>query len=93
MGTVEVWVRPRAARDGFAWDGWRRRWVVSCREPATEGKANEAILTLLAERLALPRTSLSLVTGAGTRAKVVEVAGLSDSEVDERLHCSQPAEK
>lgn len=85
MGRVEIWARPGSRQDGIEWDEWRKRWVVSCREPPTGGKANETILNLLAERLGVPRTSLRLVTGGRTRAKLVEVVGLSDSEAAERL--------
>jgi uncharacterized protein YggU (UPF0235/DUF167 family) len=49
------------------------------------GKANEAVLALLAEVLAVPRSSVALVSGGGSRDKIVELAGLEPDEIDRRL--------
>ena len=44
--------------------------------PAPErGKANDALLRLLAKRWRLPRTSLRLVSGAAQRRKTLHLAG------------------
>lgn len=92
MGRVEVWARPGSRQDGIEWDDWRKRWVVSCREPPTEGRANEAILRLVAGRLSVARTSVRLMSGGRTRAKLIDVAGVADSEIAMRLrqHRSHP---
>ena len=42
--------------------------------PPVDGKANEALLGFLAERLGIPRASLSLKSGQTSRRKVVAVA-------------------
>ena len=42
---------------------------------AEKGKANDAVLKLLAKIWGLPRSSLSLVSGDTSRIKVVAVAG------------------
>ena len=44
--------------------------------PPERGKANEAVLALLAEVLAVPRSSVVLVSGGGSRDKIVELAGI-----------------
>jgi uncharacterized protein YggU (UPF0235/DUF167 family) len=62
-------------------DGWKLR-VSAAPE---RGKANEAVLSLLAETLALPRANISLVSGAGSRTKIVELTGLEPAEVERRL--------
>jgi uncharacterized protein YggU (UPF0235/DUF167 family) len=49
------------------------------------GRANEAVLELLAETLSLPRASVSLVSGSSSRDKIVELAGLAPDEIDRRL--------
>jgi len=92
MGRIEVWARPGSRQDGIEWDEWRKRWVVSCRERPKGGMANEAILRILSDRLSIRGTAIRLVTSARTRAKVVEVTGLSDSEIAERLHRSHSAD-
>jgi uncharacterized protein (TIGR00251 family) len=43
--------------------------------PAQDGRANEALLQLLARAWHLPRRSLSIVAGAASRSKTVRVAG------------------
>jgi uncharacterized protein YggU (UPF0235/DUF167 family) len=53
--------------------------------PPERGKANEAVLALLAEVLAVPRSSVALVSGGGSRDKIVELAGLEPDEIDRRL--------
>lgn len=85
MGTIEVWARPGSRQDRIEWDNWRKRWVVSCREPPTRGKANEAIAHLLAERLGVPPNAVRYVTAGRRRAKLIEVDDVSDSEIATRL--------
>jgi uncharacterized protein (TIGR00251 family) len=67
-------------------DGWKVR-VVAAPE---EGKANEAVLRLLAERLSLPRESVTLVSGRASRDKVVSLSGIDEAETERRL--GRPAE-
>jgi len=43
--------------------------------PAQDGRANEALLQLLAKAWRLPRRDLSIVAGAASRRKTVRVAG------------------
>jgi uncharacterized protein (TIGR00251 family) len=43
--------------------------------PAQNGRANEALLQLLAKAWRLPRRDLSIVAGAASRSKTVRVAG------------------
>jgi uncharacterized protein len=60
-------------------------WKVRVAAPPEAGRANEAVVRLLAETLSLPRRSLTLVAGHGARDKVVEVAGLEPAEAERRL--------
>lgn len=46
--------------------------------PPVDGKANEALLHYLAERLGLPRRALELKSGATSRRKLVRVNGGGD---------------
>lgn len=45
------------------------------RAPADRGKANAAVIVLLAEALGLPRAALTLLSGATARQKTVAVSG------------------
>lgn len=49
------------------------------------GRANDAVVALLAETLALPRAGVSVVAGTTSRDKVVELTGISADEAERRL--------
>ena len=58
---------------------------VSVRARAQDGRANQAVLRLLARLLEVPPTSLSLASGQASRDKRVLFSGLSADELVERL--------
>jgi uncharacterized protein YggU (UPF0235/DUF167 family) len=60
-------------------------WKVRVNAAPERGKANEAVLRLLADALAVPRGSLALVAGHGDRDKLVELTGLDADEIERRL--------
>lgn len=60
-------------------------WKVRVTSPPERGKANQAVLSLLAKALEVPKTRLELVVGESARDKVVAVSGLSEDEVERRL--------
>jgi uncharacterized protein (TIGR00251 family) len=43
--------------------------------PAIDGRANAALIEFIAERLDIARTSVKIVRGEGSRAKLVTIAG------------------
>jgi len=53
-------------------------------EPPEDGRANEAVLDLLARTLGLPRSRLALVSGRSSREKIVVLDGV-EQEQTERL--------
>lgn len=53
--------------------------------PPEDGRANEAVLRLLATTLDLPRSDVSLVAGHTAREKVFALDGLNESEATRRL--------
>jgi uncharacterized protein len=62
-------------------DGWKIR-VTAAPE---DGKANDAVVRLLAEQLGLPAKSVTLVSGPSSRDKIVELAGVDAAEVERLL--------
>lgn len=50
---------------------------VKLQAPALEGKANAALIRLLADRLALPARAVMIVSGAHARDKRVVIASLA----------------
>jgi uncharacterized protein YggU (UPF0235/DUF167 family) len=86
---VEIHVRPGASTTavGGVHDD---ALVVRVVEPADAGRATEAALRAVAEAVGLPRRAVTLVRGATSRRKLVEidtdpVAGASVSSAVERL--------
>lgn len=70
---VEVHVHPGASRERVELrpDGALAVWV---RARAVEGRANEAVVALLAQRLRLRRAQVAIVRGERLRQKLVELA-------------------
>jgi uncharacterized protein len=81
---LRVRVAPGANRAGIVGrhgDAWKLR-VAAAPEG---GRANDAVIRLLADTLAVPRTSVTLVSGHGGRDKIVELAGLEPGQIERRL--------
>ena len=57
--------------------------------PPVDGAANDALVTFLTERLFVPRHAITIVSGAQSRAKVVEIAGLSAAELRSKLNLTE----
>lgn len=49
-------------------------YVVSVNAPPVQGKANAAVLELLAEHLKLPKSLFTIKRGANTKQKTIEIA-------------------
>jgi uncharacterized protein len=60
-------------------------WKIRVAAPPEDGRANDAVLRLLADTLSVPRASLTLVSGHGARDKIVELTGIGPVEVEQRL--------
>jgi len=52
--------------------------------PAVGGSANIALIRLLADELDIPRTSIRIVAGATSRAKLLVVDGVSAEDLSAR---------
>ncbi len=89
---VQVHVTPKSRANAVVTtpagtDGARIRVRVTA--APEEGKANDAVLALLAERLGLPRRALRVAGGATSRTKWIEVDGLEETELWRRLERSE----
>jgi uncharacterized protein len=84
VARLSVTVSPSAARSelvGRHGDGWKARIAA----PPERGRANQALVELLAEALGVPRSEVRVVAGQTAKAKVVEVDGLEAEDVERRL--------
>jgi uncharacterized protein (TIGR00251 family) len=81
---VHVHVQPGAGRTAVT--GRHGHAVkVKVGAPPQGGRANEAVLALMAEVLGAPLASVSLDGGASSRAKRVRVRGVAPADVERRL--------
>lgn len=79
-----VKVQARARREEIAGvQGGALRVRVTA--PPLEGRANQAVVELLAERLRVSRSSIKIAAGERAPLKLVEVAGLDAATLLERL--------
>lgn len=82
--TLELKTIPNAPRDEIA--GWLGDALkVKVHAPALEGRANDALLEFLADKLGVHRRDVTLVRGDKSRHKVVRITGLMLAEVKARL--------
>src|SRR5437660_9618247 len=78
----------RAAIVGRHGDAWKVRVT----EPPERGRANDAVVRLLANALAVPRDAVAIVSGHGARDKIVELTGIGPALIERRLSsASAPA--
>ena len=61
--------------------------------PALEGRANQAVVALLAEHLQVAKSSIKITRGERAPLKLIEVAGLDTAMVLERLRLGPPASR
>ena len=82
--TLRVRVQPRASRDEIVGqrDG---ALVVRLTAPPAEGRANKALCRLIAGRLGIAPSRVTLVRGAKSRDKVIKVEGVESAEIAARL--------
>jgi uncharacterized protein (TIGR00251 family) len=77
-------VAPGAARASVV-GRYGDAWKVRVAAPPEGGRANDAVVRLLADTLALPRDAVTLVSGHGARDKTVELAGVGPEQIERRL--------
>jgi len=58
---------------------------VRVRAPAVEGAANRGVIELLAQTLGVRRSQLRILRGKHHRDKIIEIDGMAEDELWERL--------
>jgi len=51
-----------------------------------KGKANSAVVALLADSLGIPARNINIASGQISRTKVVEIRGISDAELHKKIY-------
>ena len=60
-------------------------WKVRVAAAPEDGKANDAVVRLLADTLALPARDVRIVSGRSSRDKTVALEGMRPEEIERRL--------
>jgi len=81
---LDVKVTPRSSKNEIKVtdDGSIKVWVTS---PPTDDQANTAVCRLVAERLALPKSSVTIKSGHSSRSKRLSCLGIELSVALDRL--------
>jgi uncharacterized protein (TIGR00251 family) len=81
---VLVRVQPRASKAEVAAerDG---RILVRVTAPPADGRANAAVVALLAKRLGLPKSRVRILSGQAARDKRIEIEGLTTTQATQLL--------
>ena len=69
---ISLRVRPNSSREEVTPEG--DLLIVKVKEPPLEGRANRAVIRLLAERFGVPTSRVSILSGLRRKEKVVEIA-------------------
>lgn len=70
-GRLPLKVTPKARREGIEGLNAAGELVVKVRAAPEDGRANDAVIALLADAFGLPRSSLEIARGAASRHKVI----------------------
>ena len=61
--------------------------------PPIKGQANNALLTFMAQVLAVPKSDLSIMRGFASRHKVIAIHGLTPEALKEKLAQALPGKQ
>jgi len=79
--TIDVRLKPRSSKCAIKVLG-KRSVEIFITSPPIDNRANEQLIEFLADVLGVGKSSLSIIKGGHSRNKVVEVAGLTEVDVE-----------
>ena len=82
--TFAVCVHPRAKKNALTGE-LGDALKLSLTTPPIDGRANQACIEFFAKLLNLPRGSVTIASGLGSRNKIIRIAGTTAEYVRERL--------
>jgi len=80
---INVRVVPRSSKNSIEWEEGTLK--VRLTAPPVDGAANEALLTLLAQRLGLPKRDIHIIQGATGRHKTIEITGMTSQAIEQKI--------
>jgi uncharacterized protein (TIGR00251 family) len=90
---IAVRVHPGARRNALVARLASGEWKVAVSAPPEGGRANAAVVELVAELLGVKRGQVVVARGVSSRAKTVEITGLETGEAERRLAAALAAAK
>jgi uncharacterized protein len=81
---LSVRAQPNAKRNAIVGEQ-AEALKISITAPPEDGRANEAIVELLAEKLHLKRSQITILVGATNRNKKLLIQGIEEAELREKL--------
>lgn len=90
---IAVRVHPGARKDALVDRLASGEWKLAVSAPPEGGKANEAVVELLAGLLGVKRRQVVVTRGTSSRVKSIEVTGLEGGEAERRLAAALAAAK
>lgn len=68
---INVKVKPQAKTDSITYKN--NIYYISVKQPAKEGKANQAIIKILGEYFSIPKYNISIKQGHKNKTKIIEI--------------------
>jgi uncharacterized protein (TIGR00251 family) len=90
---IAVRVQPGARRNALLDRLATGEWKLAVSAPPEDGRANDAVVELVAELLGVKRRQVEVARGASSRSKTIEVTGLEAGEAERRLAAALEAAK
>jgi hypothetical protein len=86
---LEVTAGARADLFPAGYNEWRKAIGCQVTAPATAGKANRAVVALIATVLGIPASAITIVAGTSSSQKKIALYGMTKARVAERLRAIQ----
>ena len=81
---LKVKVVPGSSRDQIV--GWLGDALkIKVTAPSEKGRANEAVVAILADRLGLPADAIAVASGYSSPSKVIAISGMDDGAIKQAL--------
>lgn len=68
-------------------------WKVRVTAAPEHGRANDAVIRLMADTLSLPLSAVTIVSGHGARDKIVELTGVGPGLIERRLASASTSDR
>ena len=84
MSKIKLHVNPRGSKNEIV----RKEgdvYYLKITAPPVDGAANAAVLKFMAAKLGVKKNAVRLVSGEKSREKVIEVEGLGEEEITEKI--------